>query len=424
MKQYNLIILLIFLVVAPVKAQESITLEYCYDKIEQEFPLSKKVELQNRITELNTRIRQAALYPEFKISGSASYQSDVTEVPFAGPAAPEFSKDHYSIAVDISQPVFDGGRTSSLKEMEERSGEAAKAGIETELWNVRQQVDQVYFGILLLQKQMETLDLLLEDLNEQLKMFQSRVENGVLLPSNALILKAEILKVTQQKKETESNIRSGREVLGELIGEELEDSVEILLPEAGKYIEEAANQIKRPEYEVFSKRSEVLESQIKTIGADKLPVISAFARTAYARPGLDAFDDDLQFYWIFGVRAQWSFRNWSNASRKSQVVRLQQDQLEADEDAFTRQLEASLRKTESAIEALDQQIELDKQVLELRSEVIKEKKSQLNEGVITSTEYIAELNAENRARLGLEIHQVQLIQAQYEYLTKRGISWK
>lgn len=403
--------------------KKSIMLEYCYEQIDNEFPLARKLELQDQITALNVRLRQSGLYPEILVNGSVSYQSDVTEVPFAGPTAPEFSKDHYNISMDISQTIFDGGRTSRLKELERNSGSVAKAGVEIELWNLRSQIEQVYFGILLMQKQKATIELLLEDLNEQLSAVQSRVENGVLLKSNALILRAEILKVRQQLSTVESDLNAGFNVLGELIGEDLDPEIKILTPGSMNIDSTAGAELHRAEYEMFEEQQEVLKSQVGTIKADKLPVISAFAKTAYARPGLNAFDDDLQFYWVVGVRAQWSFRNWRNSDRKSQVVQVQQEQLQADEDAFTRQLKASLRQTESEIKALEEQIQLDEQVLELRTEVVKEKQSQLNEGVITSTEYITELNAENRARLNLEIHQVQLIQARYEYLNKRGITW-
>lgn len=424
MRQVINTILLFGMITTGVHAQnaEPVTLEYCYERIRTEYPIAEKLELQDRITALNVQLRQTGLYPEISLNGSASYQSDVTEVGFAGPAAPDFSKDHYSIGVDVTQPLYDGGRTGSLKEAARKAGEVAKAVVEVDLHTVRRQVDQVYFGVLLLQKQSSTIAILKEDLQEQLRSVQSMVENGMILPGNALTLQAELLKVEQQQAETQANIEAAYELLSQLIGEEVSRERGVAVPEVVPDYNSAGD-YKRPEFEVFRNKEEELKARVGTIHSAKLPVLSAFAKTAYARPGLNAFNDDMQLYWIVGVKAQWSFRNWRNADKQKQVVMVQQAQLQAEEDAFTRQLEASIHETESRIQSLNEKIRLDEQVLNLREQVVQEKQNLLDEGAITSTEYITELNAASRARLNMEIHKVQLVQARYEYLTKRGISW-
>lgn len=406
-----------------VGAQEKITLEYCYERIEQEFPVVQKAEIQRKITDLNIMLKQTGLYPELKINGSISYQSETTDPSFAGPAAPEFSKDHYTISLDLTQPVFDAGRTKKMKELELTTGKAMQAGIQVELWTIRKQIDQVYFGILLMQKQLESVELFLKDLEEQLLVVSSGVKNGVLLPGNERVIKAEILKLKQQKLQIGSNIKSGYEVLSELIGEEVSSDMTLHLPEEYSGVSEYREEINRPELEVFDRKKNTLEAQSELISSDKLPVVSAFAKGAYGRPGFDAFNDDLHLYWMIGLRAQWSFRNWRNSEKKRQVIQLEQDKIGADQDAFTRQVNVVLAQIESNIEALNQQITLDKELLELRKEIVEEKRNQLNQGVITSTEYVTELNAQNRTQLNLEIHKVQLIQANYEYLTQKGISW-
>jgi len=47
----------------------------------------------------------------------------------------------------------------------------------------------------------------------------------------------------------------------------------------------------------------------------------------------------------------------------------------------------------------------------------------LLQGTITSTEYINELNAENRARLNLETRKIRLMQLIAQYKTTRGDVW-
>ncbi|MEX0719612.1 MAG: TolC family protein [Balneolaceae bacterium] len=417
---------LVFLLISTVgfTQENPVTLEYCYEQI-ADYPLANKTAIQKKIINLNRQIAQSGWYPDIQLSASTSYQSDVTSVPFAAPGTspPTFSKDHYNISVDINQTIFEGGRIGSLKNLKTKTGKAEIAAIEGELLQIRSQVEQVYFGILYMQKKKESVELLIQDMKEQLSSVDSRVRNGVLLPGNALVLRAEILKAGQQLPQISHDIESGYDVLGELIGEKVSSAEELVLPDLKDFEPDQKNEIIRPEFEAFNARIESLESQIKITEADRFPTLAVFGKAAYGRPGLNAFDDDLQEYWLIGMKAQWNFKSWSNAGKKAEVIALQQKNVKADEEAFNRQLNATLKQAEQQIEMLREQIEHDEEILALRSDIVKEKENLLNQGIITSTEYITELNAEHQAQLDLEQHRIQLVQANIDYLTKKGISW-
>ena len=407
--------------VTGIAQEQQISLSMLYDKLEQNYPTADKMRIRNEITGIQQQLSQTGWYPEVTVGASTSWQSEVTEVPFV-PNGPEFSQDHYTVSLDIVQPVFEAGRVSKMKRLNQIQGEVANASTEVEMQSLRRQIDQIYFGILQGRKNLEILQVLTHDLEEQLSSIESRVNNGVLLPGNKYSLEAELLKVEQQKTGVEEQIKGGFEMLSILSGAELNDRVELEIPETSGLNEE--NEFYRAEYELFDARQQILNSQLELSGSDKLPVITAFGKTAYGRPGFNAFDNDLHFYWMVGLKAQWSFRSWRNSDKKAQVLELEKDELQTSEDAFTRQLKAGISKQQYRIESLNKQIELDGQVLELRTKVVAEKKHQLNEGVITSTEFITELNAENRARLNLELHKIQLMQAKYEYQTLKGDIWK
>lgn len=406
------------------KAEQKLTLHESYELLYRNYPVADKIAIQEKISELNRSIAKSGWYPELQISAGTSYQSDVTEVPFAAPGTdpPSFSHDHYNISVDLSQPIFDGGRTRSRIQLEEHTGETEQAKIQVELWNVRSQLNQIYFGILMMEKQEEILRLLLDDLRKQISMVEAQVRNGVLLKSDELVLKAEQIKTEQQIRQVQADLQAGFEVLGELLSADI--SEETILEVPGPMTGLPANGNNRAEYQLFEANRQTLNSQKKLAGADLLPTLSLFGKTAYGRPGLNAFDDDFQLYWIVGIRVQWSFKNSRNASGKTEILDLQQQNLSSDRDAFTRQLNASLIRAKKQIQALEDQLEQDEEILRLRAQIAGEKRSQLREGSITSTEYITELNAENRARLNLELRKIQRALAITEYQTELGISWK
>ncbi len=416
------------LLVTPLMAQNeepTFTLQEAYQKIKKNYPSAEKIEIRQKIAGFNQQLNQSNWLPNIIVGASTSYQSDVTEVPFTAPgtSSPGFSKDHYSISIDVNQSIFDGGRVGALKKIETSNEKATLAMVDVELHNVRAQIDGLFFGIILLKKQQESLSLMVNDIAEQLKLVQSRVKNGVLLPGNELVLKAELLKLEQQQIELKSSVKSGYEALGLILGTDFKNKPDLSYPDLEELDTLNEVSIHRAELELFKAKSTMLEESKGLLKADKLPTLSAFAKTAYARPGLNAFDDDMQLYWMVGLKAQWSFRNWHNASKKNEILLLEQRSIEVEENAFTLQLEASLTHLLERIRSLEKQIELDKSIVELRKQVVCEKKSLLENGVITSTEWLTELNAEHRARLNLEAHQTELVKTNIEYLTKKGIVW-
>ncbi|MDX1672177.1 MAG: TolC family protein, partial [Balneolaceae bacterium] len=261
-----------------------------------------------------------------------------------------------------------------------------------------------------------------DQLRSQLRTIRSRVNSGVVLPSQQRILEVELLNASQDSLQTRHDITAAFGVLEELIGEEISPGKELAIPE----IELPANPGRlpeRPEYALFQSSIEVLKQRRALNEAQKVPKISAFGTTAYGRPGLDAFDDDLQAYYIVGVRLRWNFWDWRNADRQSQVLQHQKQMVEADESAFTRQLNGTLKQSLQSIHALEELIKRDGEIISLRERVVRESSSQLKNGTITATEYVTELTKANQARLTRFMHEVQLAKQKINYITILGLPW-
>lgn len=419
-----LFILLIPTSVLAQDAKHSISLEYVHQQVESTYPLTGKIEIQDKITAINDQIIRSGLFPEVQVNASASYQSEVTEVPFSAPGspAPQLSKDHYNVSLEVAQLLFDGGMTSARRKLETGESRVEDAGVEVSLWDVRRHAEDVYFGILNLKKQQASLELLIKDIEEQRASVQAKIENGVLLPANGAVLEAELLKVRQRMIQVQYEMDAAYSVLSEIIGEEIPPGTVLETPEVSAEFRKST-EILRPELKLFDSRINTLGLQKQLTDTDRLPKISAFAKGAYGRPGFNVFDDDLHPFWMVGLKAQWNFRSWNNAGKKAEILELQKKKIEADEKSFLIGINADLSRVEKRIDQIQEQITLDEKIINLREQVVNQKKDQLEQGVITSTEYITELNAEAQARLSLEIRRLQLIQSQVEYLTKKGISW-
>jgi len=65
-------------------------------------------------------------------------------------------------------------------------------------------------------------------------------------------------------------------------------------------------------------------------------------------------------------------------------------------------------------------IETDNQIIQLRNDITLASASQLDNGVITSSEYLTQVNEELQARLNLKTHLVKQTQAKIDYLMTLG----
>lgn len=404
----------------PAVVPDSISLSYCYEKAYDNYPAGEKIALQQKITDLNVKIAQSGYYPELQLNGKASYQSEVTEFEIPGASGPPaVSKDQYEASLGINQSIYNRGMVGIRKDLERARGEQDMNATRVELHQVRSQVDQVYFGILLSQQQGKSNELLMQNLRKQLKTIRARVSSGVLLPSQQHILEAEFLKAEQDSVSIQGNVRAGYRMLSEIVGIEINPETSLEIP--NYRIDYRKMQPQRPEYDLFESNRELLEHQKKLNQTKKLPGITAFGTAAYGRPGLNFLNDDFHDYFIVGVRLRWNIRDLLNADRENEVLQISQQKVDRDEQAFTRQMEASLDRIEERIASIRESMERDEEIITLRTKVVEESASQLENGVITATEYVTELNHASRARLSLLLNKIRLSHAQAEYLTLLGI---
>jgi outer membrane protein TolC len=79
-----------------------------------------------------------------------------------------------------------------------------------------------------------------------------------------------------------------------------------------------------------------------------------------------------------------------------------------------------LEAKNSEIESLKALIDRDSELITLRKKITASSESQYQNGIITATEYLNELNTERQAMINYEIHKINLSMARIEYLNISG----
>jgi len=399
----RLLIIPIFLLsVGLVKPQKTLTLDECYHKSRENYPLILQKGYIVKSKDYTVSNVWNGYFPQITISGQATYQSDVIALPISFPGITDYklTKDQYKVIADVSQVIYDGGIISSQSDFQNSLAEADNQKLEIELLKVKERVNQIYFGILLLDAQITQTDLVKSDINESLSKLNAALENGTVIKSNVDVLRAELLKVNQKEIELNSSRNVFIQMLGLLINQTLDESIKLEQPIINRLSSEAG--ISRPELKLFSSQQNMIESQDGLTISKVLPKASLFFQGGYGKPGLNMLLNEFDWFYITGARLTWSLSNIYSYSNEKEINELNKTNISVKQQLYE-------------IDKLKKLITVDQEIIDIRTSVKESAKAQLENGVITSSDFIRELNAEDTAKQNLAIHTIQLLLAHYNY---------
>ena len=408
-------IILLFVLATTIKPQNVLTLEKCYEKSRANFPLIKQKEYITKSKEYSVGNVWKGYFPQVIISGQATYQSDVTSLPIALPGIKidPLSKDQYKAVADVSQTIWDGGMMSAQAGIQRLNADVDDQKIEIEMLKVKDRINQIYFGILLLNEQLVQTELVKKDLAASFDKLNAAFENGTATKPNVDILKAELLKTDQRIIELRASRKSFIDMLGLLINERLDETLKLEQPEVQNVFE--SNEINRPELKLYSSQESLIENQYGLTLAKILPKASLFFQGGYGKPTLNMLKNSFDWYYVAGARLTWSPSNLYTYGNESEIIELNKKSVEAQKETFILNTNISLKQQTGEIEKLRDLIKVDREIISIRTSVKESTKAQLENGVITSSDYIRELNNEDQAKQNLSIHTIQLLLSLQNY---------
>ncbi len=424
MKRIAFLLLSLFIQFIVYGQSDTVTLYDCYRQAEKTYPLARQSGMLEKSNELKIKNLNKNYLPQLNLNGSASLQSDVTELKLNLPAQfsfikfPEISKDMYKVTVDVNQSIYDGNITGYQKKLEAFNLQSDQKSLQVELYQLKSRINQAYFSIFMLQKNEEILKSNKSQLESKLKEVQSAVTNGAMLASNADALQAELMNIDQQLIETHNDLTTDFQVLSELTSSTISPNSRLILPRV--QISSTAFEDSRPElqlYNIQQQKTGVMKNMVNTRWN---PKFYAFGQAGYGRPGLNMLSNDFSPWWLFGARLTWNIWNWNQNKNEKKIYDIQNDILGTQKETFEKNLRIEAESGLTEIEKLGELLQKDEEIIELRTKITHSASSQLDNGVITSSDYIARLNEETLAKLTFELHRIQLVKAKIAYLFTLG----
>lgn len=393
-----------------------LTLEQCYDLARKNYPLIRQKELLVRSMEYTIANANSAYLPQVTIYGQATYQSDVTRIPGPSPFEP-LSKDQYKIYAELTQTIYDGGATKGQTSVQQANTLVEQQKTEVELYKVKDRINQLFFGILLTEAQLNQIRLLHDDLTNSLQKMESAIRNGTAFRTNADILQAEIFKADQRTIEMKAARKGYLDMLSQFINVQLPEDSKLEKPVILS-IDRA--EVKRPELQLFEFQRGLLQAQYQANQTRNVPRLGFFVQGGYGRPGLNVLKNQFDTYYLGGLRLSWSLSGFYNTHRDRELLDVNNQLVNTQSDLFLFNTSLSLRQQSQEVTKLRDLIEVDSKIIDLRTRIKTTAKAQYENGVISTNDLLREINAEDTARQNLLLHEIQLMLAQYNYQSTTG----
>lgn len=397
------------------------TLETCQELAREHYPEVKQYDLIRLTEQYDLSNAARAWLPQLSLSAQATWQNEVPEFPEAlsgmlsraGVTIPGLKKDQYKVGLELNQTIWDGGKSNADKRLAHTEAAEQRAMTDVDLYTLKKRVNELYFGILLLEEKLSQTYRTIALLESNLDKMRSLVTNGTALASDADAVEAELLTARQQATQIEASRTSYRKMLELFIGEPLQEN--LLRPE---FEEMATTELTRPELVLFDAKKNRLAAQEALIKSSTRPKFGFFAQGYYGYPSMDYFASMMSNEWrwnlLTGIRMSWNFGAYYTKKNSLNKLRTAQQSIDLQRDVFRFETDLQISQETGDIARLRKTIADDARIVSLRQSVREAAESKLRNGIIDTNDLLQKITDEAAARSAQSVHEIELLKALYE----------
>lgn len=392
-------------------SSQTLTIDEVYSLAKQNYPLINRHDLIAKTKQYNLENASKGWLPQINIVGQATYQNEVTQLPFSLPnmAIEPLTKDQYKVFADVQQTIYDGGMISNQKKIAQINSEIEMQKTEVETHKLEERINQIFFGALQTDEQIGQNELTIFDIQNALEKAENQLKNGVILRSNVDVLKAQLIQLEQKQIELQNIKKSFLEILSVFINRNLDEQTKLQKPE--RILVENVNN--RPELKLFDLQKQALETQKSVINSRNMPKLGAFVQGGYGKPGFNMLKNEFDMFYIGSVRLNIPVSGFYTKKNDLALIQLQQNEVGIQKENFLFNQQFQTLQSNNELEKIQQLIDKDSELIVLRESIKKASLAQLENGVITTSDYLREVNELDRARTQKILHEIQYLLTQH-----------
>ena len=399
------------------------TLDECQQAAEKNYPLIQQYGLIEKTTRLTIGNIQKGWLPQVSAQAQATYQSDVTAWPNEmktmmsgmGIDMQGLTKDQYRVGIDVQQTIYDGGVIGSQKRIAREQGKVQTAQNEVNIYHVRKRVNEMYFGLLLIDEQIKLNNDLQTMLAGNENKLESMTKRGTAAESDLQSVKAERLNAVQKATELASQKQMLQRMLSTFCGMEV---TEVRKPQVKADGGGVMAENRRPELKALDAQLSVLNAQEKALNGALMPKVGVFAQGFYGYPGMNMFEDMMRHKWswngIIGARITWNIGALYTRKNDKAKLQLQRNMTENSREVFLFNNYLDQIQQNEDIARYQKLMAQDGEIISLRQAVRKAAESKLAHGIIDVNDLVREINQENAACVQQSVHEIEMLKEIYD----------
>lgn len=398
------------------------TLDECIGLAYDNYPQIKEMSLIEMTRGIDLKTAAYAWLPHLNVSGKATWQSEVVEMPIEIPGMDiRIPHDQYGLTAEFTQQIWDGGTSHIQRELAEAGAEVKKTQLESNLWAIRSRVQNIYLGIILIDKQMRLNDLLRENLERNSEEVESLINGGVALPTDLDQVSVNILSCLQQRASLDADRRSYVKLLGLMTGRDM-TGVELAIPqEALDFQDDGVRDFAtRPEMSLYSAQLKQNEVQLRQLNTLISPKLNLSLQGGYGRPGMNMLSGDFSAYFVAGLKLQWNIGALYTRDMDKRKLKADAQKIDLTRETFLLNSSVEAEQKNNAIEKARDVLDRDSEIIALRQRIREAGENQYREGTIKMNDYLSMLDEEYKAKANESMHEVQLMMAVYDMKNTLG----
>jgi outer membrane protein TolC len=392
----------------------ALSLDSCLQMAKRNYPLIKQNGLIAESEKNNKNYDNKLWLPKLSFISKATYQTEVLEFPGF-----DLPHENYITAVDLEQNIFDGGQIHRQKELDKLNSENELQKNKVELYKLVDRITQLYSTILLTRENLKTLTIYKTDVINKKVIIAASYTNGMALESSVNELEAEQLKTEQSIIESQETVTALYKAMQLFINRPVDDSTNFL---SDPILGSKGDEITRPEIKAFATQKAVLDARHKLMNSGSLPRLTIGGEYAYGYPGPNFAKTEMHFFGQANVALKWNIGSLYSLNNEKQNLAINKQMVDVQQEVFEFNLKTTMLNQAAQINSLNAIIEKDKTIVQKRHNIRLTASKQFENGSITSTDYLIQLNAEMQAMLNQKVHEVKLMNAITNYNSSKGIN--
>ena len=349
------------------------------------------------------------------MAGAAAY-TDMLDIPAQARMLTGETKNWTAGAmISLQQQIYDGGQTTAQKNTARAETEVSRRNVDVSMYAVNDRIEQLFFGILLIDEQLKQNRLLQNDLGINERQVADMMKGGLANATDIDAVKVEEVKCRQSEASLTVTRQAYLRMLGYFIGEQLNETTTLVAP--NETATTKIDAITRPELQWYAARQSLLGKQRKQLDTQLMPTVKAFG-AAIAHTSLA--DMMHNTFAAAGVTVSWNIG--ALYTRKNDLYKLQveADRIDAEQQTFLFNNHLQTEETQGQITALKKQLDLDRETVRLREDIYSKSMKKVKLGTETVNEMLRDAIAVSQARQQQSLHNIQLQQAINHQNTLQG----